>query len=94
MKTKTTFNLNSENISNAFQKAFDSIQETKLSINAKSGKEYMNLPLLIAIVIAIVVPFAAVVAVILGLAFGVSFSFQKNVKEAPSSTPGDIIQVK
>ncbi|GHE23104.1 DUF4342 domain-containing protein [Sphingobacterium griseoflavum] len=94
MKTKTTFNLNSENISNAFQKAFDSIQETKLSIQTKSGKERMSLPLLIAIVIAVVVPFAAVVAVILALAFGISFSFQKNVKEEPNSTPGKIIQVK
>ncbi|MFD2969772.1 DUF4342 domain-containing protein [Sphingobacterium bambusae] len=94
MKTKTTFNLNSENISNAFQKAFDSIQETKLSIRAKNGKEYMNLPLLIAIVVAIVVPFAAIVAVILGLAFGISFSFQRDIKETPSSAPGDIIQVK
>lgn len=94
MKTKTTFNLNSENISNAFQKAFESVQETKLSISAKTGKEYMSLPLLIAIIIAVIVPFAAVVAVIIGLAFGVNFSFKRNVKETTSKVPGEIIQIK
>ncbi|WDF69850.1 hypothetical protein PQ465_05605 [Sphingobacterium oryzagri] len=94
MKTKTTFNLNNENISNAFQNAFNTIQETKLSVSAKTGREYLSLPLLIAIIIPIVVPFAAIVAVILGLAFGVNFSFQKDVKETTSKMPGDIIDVK
>ncbi|KGE13556.1 DUF4342 domain-containing protein [Sphingobacterium deserti] len=94
MKTNNTFNLNSENISNAFQTAFDSIQQTKLSIRAKTGKEYMTLPLLIAVIIAIIVPFAAVVAVIIGLAFGVNFAFQRNSKDAASKVPGDVIQVK
>ena len=94
MKTNSTFNLNSENISNAFQKAFDSIQQTKLSIRAKTGKEYMTLPLLIAVIIAIIVPFAAVVAVVLGLAFGVNFAFQKSSKEAASKVSSNVIQVK
>ncbi|TDS12432.1 DUF4342 domain-containing protein [Sphingobacterium paludis] len=94
MKTNNTFNLNSENISNAFQKAFDTTQQTKLCVSAKTGKEYMNLPLLIAVIIAVIVPFAAVVTVVLGLAFGVNFAFQKDSKEAASKVPGDVIQVK
>lgn len=94
MKTKTTFNLNSENITNAFRNAFKSMEETKLSVRAKTGKEFINLPLLIAIVIAIIVPFAAIVAVILGLAFGVNFSFERSVKASVSKLPGETIQVK
>ncbi|WP_437921651.1 DUF4342 domain-containing protein [Sphingobacterium sp. LRF_L2] len=94
MKTKTTFNVNSENVTSTFQKVIDSIQETRVVVSAKTGKEYMKLPLLIAILIAIIVPFAVVAAIIIGLALGINLSFEKDVKPADKNDTPSVIHIK
>lgn len=93
MKTKTTFNLNSEDVTNGFQKAFDWIQSTKVSIASKSGKEYVNIPLIITIVVALLVPFALIIGLVIGLALSLNISFQREVQD--NKTQNDnVIDIK
>ncbi len=79
MATKTTFSMNSENSSNGFQKVFDYIQASKLKVTSKSGKEYVNLPLLFAVVIAIIFPLVIVLAVALSLFAGINIIIEREV---------------
>lgn len=84
METKKTFTLDSDNISNAFQKTIDWIQETQLSITSKKGKAYIKLPFIIALVIAILVPFALIIGIIFALAFGINITFERYRKKETS----------
>jgi len=79
MATKTTFSMNSENSSNGFQKVVDYIQASKLKVTSKSGKEYINLPLLFALVIAVVFPLVIVLAVALSLFAGINIIIEREV---------------
>jgi len=82
METKKTFTLNSDNISNTFQKTIDWIQETKVSITSKTDKVYIKLPFIIAFVIAILVPFALIIGIIFALVFSINITFERlNNKE-------------
>lgn len=78
METKKAFTLNSDNISNTFQKTIDWIQETKVSITSKTGKVYIKLPFIIAFVIALLVPFALIVGIIFALAFSINITFERH----------------
>lgn len=79
MSTKTTFTMNSETISNGFQKFFSAIQESKLKISSKKGTEYINLPLIFALIIAIVFPLSLVGLVICSLLLSVSI--EREIKD-------------
>lgn len=78
METKKAFTLNSDNISNTFQKTIDWIQETKVSIASKTGKVYIKLPFIIAFVIALLVPFALIVGIIFALIFSINITFERH----------------
>ncbi|GEM64404.1 hypothetical protein SF1_23860 [Sphingobacterium faecium NBRC 15299] len=60
MKTKTIFDINSKIISNGFQKAFDTLKNFKLKVFASTGKVYLNISLLVAIIIGIIFPVALI----------------------------------
>lgn len=90
METKKTFTVNSNSISNAFQKMIDWMQETKVSITAKTGKTYMKFPFIVAFVIAILVPFALVIGVIIALAFGINVTFEREHKKETSIQNNEI----
>lgn len=84
MSTKKTFNMDSENLTNGFQKAFDAIQESTVRITAKSGKEYFSLPLLFAIVIGIIFPLSLIIAVLLTLTSFIKIAVEREVKDTDS----------
>lgn len=85
MATKTTFDFNNENITNGFQKVFTIIQDSKVSVASKSGKQWINIPLLFALVIAIIFPFVAIITVALVLLSFIKVSVQREVKEPVSA---------
>ncbi|GGH29515.1 DUF4342 domain-containing protein [Sphingobacterium alkalisoli] len=80
MKSKTTFTLNGENITKAFENTFDSVQSTRLKVTSKAGKEYFNLPLIFALVLAIVLPVLIVVAIIISIVTNLTISFERENK--------------
>ncbi|MEJ5056347.1 hypothetical protein [Sphingobacterium sp. MYb382] len=80
MKTKTTFTLDNKNLTNGFQRIFDWIQESKLSVTSPKGKEYIKMPFVFALVIAIVFPFITVAAVILSLSNIIKISIEREVQ--------------
>ncbi|RZF62738.1 DUF4342 domain-containing protein [Sphingobacterium corticibacterium] len=90
METKKTFTANSDNISDAFQKITDWIQETKVSITSKTGKLYIQLPFIIAFVIAMLVPFALIIGIIFALAFGINITFEREHKKETSIQNNEI----
>ncbi|HLS94873.1 MAG TPA: hypothetical protein VK017_04885 [Sphingobacterium sp.] len=94
MKTQseTTFQLNSENISNGFQQAFNWLRTTKIAISSKTGREYVSLPLIAAIVIAVILPFFSILGLLIGTLLGWHVSFQRT-KEDIASKSG-IIDIK
>lgn len=90
MKTKQTYKVNSETVTSVFDKAFKWIQNTKVSISSKSGKDYMRLPFIIAFVIAIIFPFLIIMGLIAGLAFGLNISFEREIKSKENK---DILRI-
>lgn len=85
MATKTTFDFNNENITNGFQKVFTTIQDSKVSISSKSGKQWMNIPLFLALIIGIIFPFIAIIAVALVLLSRIKITVEREVKEPINS---------
>ena len=81
MKTKTTFTLDNENLTNGFQKAFDWIQQSKVKVASPKGKEYLKTSLLLVLVAAIIFPLLPVVAVILTLTKLIKISIEQEVPE-------------
>ncbi|ERJ57264.1 hypothetical protein [Sphingobacterium paucimobilis] len=62
MATKTTFDFNNENITSGVQKIFYSIQESKVTVSSVSGKEWLTIPLIFALLIGLIFPFVAIIA--------------------------------
>lgn len=92
MATKTTFDFNNENITNGVQKVFTTIQDSKVSITSKSGKQWINMPLIFVLVIAIIFPFIAVIAVALVLLSIIKITIEREIKE--TKDPNRIIEIK
>lgn len=92
MATKTTFDFNNENITNGFQKVFKIIQDSKISVFSKSGKQWISIPLIFALVIGIIFPFIAVIAVALVLLSMIKISVEREV-EKPLD-PKKMIEIK
>lgn len=82
MATKTTFDFNSETITNGFQKAFKAIQESKVSVISKTGKTWVNIPLLFALVIAIIFPFVTIATVILVVLSVIKIAIEREVEDS------------
>lgn len=90
MKTKQTYEVNSETVTSVFDKIFTWIQNTKVSISSKNGKNYVRLPFIFALVIAIIFPFIIIIGLIAGLAFGLNISFEREVKSKENK---DILRI-
>lgn len=69
MSTKKTFTVNSDTIRNGFQKFFSIFQGSRLKIMSRTDQEYLNIPLLIAVLIAFIFPLAIVALLICSLLF-------------------------
>ena len=81
MKTKTTFTLDNENLTNGFQKAFNWMQESKVIVASPKGKEYLKTPLLLALVATIIFPLLPIAAIILTLTKLIKISIEQEVNE-------------
>ncbi|WP_164112118.1 MULTISPECIES: DUF4342 domain-containing protein [Sphingobacterium] len=92
MATKTTFDFNNENITSGFQKVFTTIQDSKISVSSKSGKQWINIPLIFALVIAIIFPFIAILAVALVLLSIIKITVEREIKE--TKDPNKMIEIK
>lgn len=84
MKTKTTFTLDNENLTNGFQRVFNWLQESKVNVSSPKGKEYVKMPVLFAVIIAIIFPFIPVAAVILTLVNIIKISVEREVQDNAS----------
>lgn len=83
MKTKSTFTINFDSITNSMQHIFDSLQDSKVNILSKKGKSYVKMPLLLAIVVGIIFPVAIVVTLILTMLSFISIVIERESQEAP-----------
>lgn len=83
MKTKSTFTINFNSITNSIQHIFDSLQDSKVNILSKKGKSYVKMPLLLAIVVGIIFPVAIVVTLILTMLSFISIVIERESQEAP-----------
>lgn len=81
MKTKTTFTLDNENLTNGFQKVFNWIQESKVSVASPKGNEYLKTPLLLALVAALIFPLLPIAAILLTLTKLIKISIEQEVNE-------------
>lgn len=83
MKTKSTFTINFDSITNSIQHIFDSLQDSKVNILSKKGKSYVKMPLLLAILVGIIFPVAIVVTLILTMLSFISIVIERESQEAP-----------
>lgn len=81
MATKTTFDFNSENITNGFQKVFNTIQGSKVTVSSDSGKQWISIPLIFALVIGIIFPFLIVITIALILFRVIKVSVVRDIQE-------------
>lgn len=79
MTTKTTFDINSENITNGFQKVFTAIQDSRFKMAYKSGNTIVDIPLLFAILLAVIFPFMVIVAIVLTVVSSMKISIERKV---------------
>ncbi|MFD2904131.1 hypothetical protein [Sphingobacterium anhuiense] len=92
MKTKTIFDINSKTITNGFQKAFDSLKNSKLKVSSSTGKVYLSISLLFAIIIGIIFPVALIVLLAFTIFSKLTISIEQEVKEAMDNNK--IIELK
>ncbi|AIM37644.1 hypothetical protein KO02_13900 [Sphingobacterium sp. ML3W] len=92
MKTKTNFEINSKTITNVFQRAFDSLKNSKLKITSSIGKVYIHISLLLAIVIGIIFPVALIILAILTVFSKLTISIEQEVEQPSQSNK--IIELK
>lgn len=81
MKTKTIFDINSTTITNGFQKAFDSLKNSKLKVFSSTGKVYLNISLLLAIVVGIIFPVALIALLVLTIFSKLTISIEQEVEK-------------
>ena len=84
METKNTYTANSRTSNNPFQDMINWIQDTKVTVKSKTGKTYLQLPFIIALVIALLVPFALIVGIIVALGLGINITFERMEKDGKS----------
>ncbi len=77
MKTKSTFTINYDSITNTVKHIFDSLQASKLRIMSNKGKEYIKMPLIIAIIVGIIFPVALIIALVLTMLSLVSIQIER-----------------
>ena len=92
MKTKTIFDINSKTISNGFQKAFDALRSSKLKVLASTGKVYLHISLLWAIVIGIIFPVSLIGLLVLTVCLKLTLSIEQDVQQPTGSNR--IIELK
>jgi hypothetical protein len=92
MKTKTIFDINSKIISNGFQKAFDTLKNSKLKVFARTGKVYLNISLLVAIIIGIIFPVALILLFAFTIFSKLTISIEQEVQQSMDNNK--IIEVK
>lgn len=90
MKTKQTYNINSETLTKVFDKISLWIQKTKITISSKRNKEYIRLPFIFALAIAIIFPFIIIIGLIVSLTFGLNITFEREIN---SEKQQDIIKI-
>lgn len=92
MATKTTFDFNSKTITNSFQKVFNILQDSRLGVYASTGKQWMNVPVLFALVIGIIFPFIVIATVILVLFSVIKITISRET--GATQRPKNIIEIK
>jgi len=81
MSNRSTFEINTENLGKGLQNIADILQKSRLKISSKSGKTYINIPLIVAVLIAVVFPFTIVLAVILAFLRIANIVIEREVEE-------------
>lgn len=85
MKTRSTFEINYENISKGVEKIFDKFNKSTVRIVSKSGDEYLAIPLIIAIIITCIFPIFVVIGILIARLFNFNFICEQKIE-----TPDEI----
>ncbi|UIR55985.1 hypothetical protein LZQ00_17190 [Sphingobacterium sp. SRCM116780] len=86
MATKTTFNIDSKSITSVFEKAFKTIQDSKLKVGTPSGKVYIHISLILAIIIAVIFPVALILLLVSTLFSSINIAIEKEMPETSMKT--------
>ncbi len=81
MKNTSTFNINVQSISEGISNIFNKIQKTNVKIVSKAKKQYISLPLIIAIIITCILPFIVITGVIIMLILDSDIVFERQMEE-------------
>ncbi len=81
MATKTTFDFNNENITSGVQHIFKAVQESKLTVSSNEGKQWLSIPLILALLIGIIFPFLAIIAVALILLRVIKITVEREIQD-------------
>ena len=81
MKNTSTFNINVKSISEGISNIFNKIQKTNVKIVSKAKKQYISLPLIIAIIITCILPFIVITGIIIMLILDSDIVFERQMEE-------------
>ena len=81
MKNSSSFNVNFESISQFLNSIFSKLNKTNMKLVAKSGKQYVSLPVIIALITTCILPVLVIAGVIIALILDINIIFEHQVDE-------------